>query len=133
MHGLTPLDKDGIVIRRAILWNDGRTAAECDEYVQRAGGEATRARIGLQRAFAQLHRAKILWMRNHEPENFARLAHILLPKDYIRFRLSGEYATDMSDGTGTGLQDPTSKWSNEMLSACNSTNPFCRVWVRGMR
>ena len=81
MHGLTPLDKDGHVIRRAILWNDGRTAAECAEYVQRAGGE-DRVRDWVYNIPSPSYTApKILWMRNHEPENYARLAHILLPKE----------------------------------------------------
>ena len=116
MHGLTPLDKDGNVIRRAILWNDGRTAAECDEYVSRAGGEQRVRELVYNVPSPSYTAPKILWMRNHEPDNFARLAHVLIPKDYIRFRLSGEYATDMSDGTSTGLQDPKRRaWSDEML------------------
>ncbi len=116
MHGLTPLDKDGHVIRRAILWNDGRTAAECDEYVQRAGGEQRVRELVYNLPSPSYTAPKILWVRNHEPENFARLAHILIPKDYIRFRLSGEYATDMSDATGTGLLDPKQRaWSIEMM------------------
>ncbi len=115
MHGLTPLDKDGKVIRRAILWNDGRTAAECDEYVQRAGGEQRVRELVYNLPSPSYTAPKILWMRNHEPVNYARVAHMLLPKDYIRFRLSGEYATDMSDATGTGLLDPTHRaWSMEM-------------------
>ena len=118
MHGLTPLDKDGNVIRRAILWNDGRTAAECAEYVQRAGGEARVRELVYNVPTPSYTAPKILWMRNHEPENFARLAHVLMPKDFIRFKLSGEYATDMSDGTSTGLQDAKHRqWSDEMLSA----------------
>ena len=118
MHGLTPLDKDGQVIRRAILWNDGRTAAECAEYVQRAGGE-DRVREWVYNIPSPSYTSpKILWMRNHEPENFARLAHMLLPKDYIRYRLSGEYATDKSDATGTGLLAPKQRnWSDEMMQA----------------
>jgi xylulokinase len=118
MHGLTPLDKDGNVIRRAILWNDGRTAAECAEYVQRAGGE-TRVREMVYNVPTPSYTApKILWMRNHEPEHYAKLAHVLIPKDYIRYKLSGEYATDMSDGTSSGLQNPRlRKWSDEMLTA----------------
>ena len=118
MHGLTPLDKDGQVIRRAILWNDGRTAAECAEYVQRAGGEA-QVRDWVYNIPSPSYTApKILWMRNHEPENYARLAHILLPKDYIRYCLSGEYATDKSDATGTGLLAPKHRnWSDEMMQA----------------
>ncbi|NJM40996.1 MAG: xylulokinase [Anaerolineae bacterium] len=118
MHGLTPLDKDGNVIRRAILWNDGRTSAECDEYVGRAGGEARVRELVYNLPSPSYTAPKVLWMRNHEPENYAKLAHILLPKDYIRFKLSGEYATDVSDATGTGLLDTKRRiWSDEMLSA----------------
>ena len=109
MHGLTPLDADGDVIRRALLWNDGRTAAECDEYVRRAGVDG----IGQARVREWVYNlpttsytaTKIMWLRNHEPENFARLAHVLLPKDYLRYRLSGEFASEMSDAAGTGLLD----------------------------
>ena len=118
MHGLTPLDKDGTVIRRAILWNDGRTAAECAEYVQRAGGEGRVRELVYNVPTPSYTAPKILWMRNHEPEIFAKLAHVLMPKDFIRFKLSGEYATDMSDGTSTGLQDAKHRqWSDEMLGA----------------
>lgn len=116
MHGLTPLDKNGSVIRRAILWNDGRTAAECDEYVRRAGGAARVRELVYNVPSPSYTAPKILWMRNHEPDQYARLAHVLIPKDYIRFKLSGEYATDMSDGTSTGLQDTKHRrWSDEML------------------
>jgi len=116
MHGLTPLDQDGRVIRRAILWNDGRTAAECEEYVRLAGGEARVRELVYNLPSPSYTAPKIVWLRNHEPDNFARLAHVLLPKDYIRFRLSGEYATDVSDGTGTGLEDSKRRaWSGEML------------------
>ena len=118
MHGLTPLDTDGNVIRHAILWNDGRTAAECAEYVQRAGGEARVREMVYNVPTPSYTAPKILWMRNHEPGNFAKLAHVLMPKDYIRFKLSAEYATDMGDGTSTGLQDAKNRrWSYEMLSA----------------
>jgi xylulokinase len=118
MHGLTALDRDGAVIRRAMLWNDSRTAAECDEYVQRVGGEA-RVRALVYNIPATSYTApKILWLRNHEPGHFARLAHVLLPKDYIRFRLSGEHAMDVADATGTGLLDTKNRrWSAETLAA----------------
>jgi xylulokinase len=116
MHGLTPLDKDGNVIRRAILWNDGRTAAECAEFVQRAGGEQRVRELVYNVPSPSYTAPKILWLRNHEPAHYARLAHVLLPKDYIRFRLSGDYATDVSDATGTALLDVKQRaWSREML------------------
>jgi len=118
MHGFTPLDKDGNVIRRALLWNDGRTAVECDEYVRRAGGEDNVRNWVYNMPTASYTATKIMWLRNNEPENFAKLAHFLLPKDYIRFRLSGEYASEKSDATGTGLLSPKDRdWSMAMMQA----------------
>lgn len=118
MHGLTALDKNGAVIRRAILWNDGRTAAECAEYIERAGGAARVRELVYNLPNPSYTAPKILWLRNHEPENFAKLAHVLLPKDYIRYKLSGEFAIDMGDATGTGLLDVKNRtWSDEMLNA----------------
>jgi len=118
MHGLTPLDADGQVIRRAILWNDGRTVAECDEYVRRAGGEAQVREWVYNLPTASYTAPKILWLRNHEPAHFARLAHVLLPKDYLRYKLSGEFVGEMSDAAGTGLLDiKNRRWSVEMLAA----------------
>ena len=118
MHGLTPLDVEGNVIRRALLWNDGRTAAECEEYVKRAGGE-DRVREWVYNLPTTSYTAtKIMWLRNHEPAHFARLAHVLLPKDYLRYKLSGEFAGEMSDAAGTGLLDiKNRRWSDEILAA----------------
>lgn len=118
MHGLTPLDKDGNVIRRAILWNDGRTAAECDDIIAAAGGEANVRAWVYNTPKPSYTAPKIVWMRKHEPHNYARLTHVLLPKDFIRFKLSGEHAIDVGDATGTGLLDVANRrWSEPMLRA----------------
>lgn len=117
MHGLVLLDAGGNVLRPAILWNDQRTGAECDEI---------RARLGRQRliqitgndALTGFTAPKILWVQRHEPDVYARASHVLLPKDYVRFRLTGEYAMDKADGSGTILFDLKQRaWSNEMLDA----------------
>lgn len=115
MHGLVLLDAEGQVLRPAILWNDQRTAAQCDEI---------RAIVGAQRliqitgndALTGFTAPKILWVRENEPEVYARVAHILLPKDYVRYRLTGSYAVDKADGSGTILFDLEKRtWSAEML------------------
>src|SRR3990172_8385650 len=104
MHGAVFLDAAGQVIRPALLWNDQRTAAECAEITQRVGA-ARLIEIAGNPALTGFQAPKILWLRNHEPENYVRLAQVLLPKDYIRFRLTGERAADASDAAGTLLLD----------------------------
>src|SRR3990170_2359885 len=104
MHGAVFLDHKGEVIRPALLWNDQRTAAECEEITKRVGA-ARLIELAGNPALTGFQAPKILWLRNHEPENYARLAQVLLPKDYIRFRLTGERATDASDAAGTLLLD----------------------------
>jgi xylulokinase len=116
MHGATLLGRDGAPLRPAILWNDGRSAAECSE---------------LENAVPDLHgitgnlampgftAPKLLWVRRHEPEIFERIAHVLLPKDYVRLRMTGERATDLSDASGTLWVDVgTRQWSKDVLDAC---------------
>ncbi|GIW97546.1 MAG: xylulokinase [Pirellulaceae bacterium] len=116
MHGSVFLDKAGKVIRPALLWNDQRTAAECEEITQRAGGRDELIRMVGNPALTGFTAPKILWLRNHEPRNFARLAHVLLPKDEIRRRLTGELATDVSDASGMLLLDVRNRcWSHELL------------------
>jgi xylulokinase len=103
MHGLTPLDRDGQVLRPAILWNDQRNAAEAEEITERAGGlQALLAQTG-NRMLVGYTGGKILWMQRHEPDLYRRLHHVLNPKDYLRFVLTGEIATEVSDASGTGL------------------------------
>ena len=116
MHGLVALDAEGAVIRPAILWNDQRTAAECDEIRQRVG-RARLIAISGNDALTGFTAPKVLWMRRHEPEAYGRIRHILLPKDYLRYRLTGEYAMDKADGSGTLLFDLARRdWSAELLA-----------------
>jgi xylulokinase len=116
MHGAVFLDSNNEVIRPALLWNDQRTAAECDEITVKVG--STRLiEIAGNPALTGFQAPKIVWLRNHEPENYARLAHVLLPKDYLRFLLTGDYAADASDAAGTLLLDlKTRDYSPEILS-----------------
>ncbi len=117
MHGLTPLDKDGDVLRPAILWNDQRTGAECDQ-IRKLLGRQRLIQITGNNALTGFTAPKILWMKNHEPGLFARLRHILLPKDYVRYKLTGVYATDRAGASGTILFDLARRdWSPEVLDA----------------
>ena len=117
MHGLTLLDQAGQVLRPAILWNDGRTAAQCDEMRARLGKERLVAITGND-ALTGFTAPKILWVRENEPEVYARVAHILLPKDYVRYRLTGGFAVDCADGAGMILMDIKKRtWSSEVLEA----------------
>lgn len=117
MHGAVLLDAAGAVLRPAILWNDQRTAAECDEIRAAVGPERLIAITGND-AIAGFTAPKLLWVRRHEPETWAGLAHLLLPKDYLRYRLTGEYAMDKADGSGTILFDLAARnWSPEVLAA----------------
>jgi xylulokinase len=117
MHGLVLLDEAGQVLRPAILWNDQRTGAECDEIRARLGRERL-IRITGNDALTGFTAPKILWVRNHEPEVYGRVRHLLLPKDYVRFRLTGEYATDRAGGAGTLLFDLAARdWSAEVVGA----------------
>ena len=115
MHGLVMLDKDGQVLRRSIIWCDQRTAQECEEITRRVGKERLIA-ITANPALTGFTASKILWVRNHEPEIYAQCAHILLPKDYVRYMLTGEFATEVSDASGMQLLDvPNRCWSDEVL------------------
>ena len=118
MHGSVFLDKHGKVLRRALLWNDQRTDAECQEIERRAGGRDKLIEMVSNPALAGFTAPKILWLRNHEPKKFEKLAKVLLPKDEIRRRLTGEYATEVSDASGMLLLNVKErKWSTELLSA----------------
>src|SRR5512134_247236 len=115
MHGLVLLDEAGNVLRPAILWNDQRTQAECDEIHARIGKEHF-IQISGNVALTGFTAPKILWVQKNEPEVYAKARHVLLPKDYIRFKLTGEYAMDKADGAGTVLFDLKSRdWSPEIL------------------
>ncbi|MCD7745096.1 MAG: xylulokinase [Lachnospiraceae bacterium] len=118
MHGLVILDAEDQVIRPAILWNDGRTLEEC-EYLNQEIGRDKLSEYTANIAFAGFTAPKLLWLKKHEPENFARIEKIMLPKDYIAYRLSGVHCTDVSDASGMLLFDVKNRcWSKEMLEIC---------------
>ena len=125
MHGAVFLDDAHHVIRPALLWNDQRTAAECDQITQTVGA-ARLISIAGNPALTGFQAPKILWVRNHEPANYARIAHVLLPKDYIRFLMSGVFAADVADGAGTLLMDIRARdYSAEILQALE----IPRAWL----
>lgn len=118
MHGLVVLDAADAVIRPAILWNDGRTQKQV-EYLNGVIGQKTLSARTANIAFAGFTAPKLLWMREEEPENFARIAKVMLPKDYLNYRLTGVHCTDVSDASGMLLFDVQNKcWSAEMLELC---------------
>lgn len=117
MHGLVLLDKHGAVLRPAILWNDQRTAAQCDDIRARLGKERL-IQITGNDALTGFTAPKILWVQQEEPDIYAQIAHILLPKDYVRYQLTGEFAMDKADGAGTILFDLKARdWSPDVLTA----------------
>jgi len=117
MHGLVCLDENDRVLRPAILWNDQRTADECAEIERRVGLERLIELTG-NRALTGFTAPKLLWLRRHEPEVYARIRRILLPKDYVLFRLTGEHAIDVADASGTLLFDVRQRrWSDEVIQA----------------
>ncbi len=116
MHGSVFLDKQQQVIRPAILWNDQRTADECADIEKKAGGREKLIDMVANPALTGFTAPKILWLRKHEPKHFDKTTQVLLPKDYIRFRLTGEYATEVSDASGTLLLDVKNRqWSKQLL------------------
>src|SRR5271157_4970062 len=116
MHGLVLLDETGQVLRPSILWNDGRTQAQCDEIHRRVGRERL-IQITGNLALTGFTAPKIIWVQQQEPAVFKKVRHILLPKDYVRYRLTGEYGMDKADGSGTILFDlKTRTWSPELMS-----------------
>ena len=118
MHGLVVLDKNDTVIRPCILWNDGRTQRQVD-YLNGVIGKDKLSRYTANIAFAGFTAPKLLWMRENEPDNFARIEKIMLPKDYINYKLTGVHCTDYSDASGMLLLDVEHKcWSKEMLDIC---------------
>ena len=119
MHGLVILDEKDQVIRPAILWNDGRTTEECD-YLNNVIGKDKLSQYTANIAFAGFTAPKILWMKKNEPEKFAKVVKIMLPKDYLAYRLSGSFCTDVSDASGMLLLDVKNRcWSKEMMEICD--------------
>ena len=117
MHGSVFLDSSDKVIRPALLWNDQRTEKQCEEITETVGEERLIQLAG-NPALTGFQAPKVLWLREEEPENYGKLSHILLPKDYVRLRLTGEYATDASDAAGTLFLDVGNRdWSQEILEA----------------
>ncbi len=118
MHGLVILDKDDNVIRPAILWNDGRTTEECD-YLNNVIGKDKLSEYTANISFTGFTAPKILWVKNKEPENFARIKKVMLPKDYIAYKLTGVHCTDVSDASGMLVFDVKNRqWSKEMCDIC---------------
>ncbi len=116
MHGLVMLDKAGNVLRRSIIWCDQRTGRECEEITSLVG-KARLISITANPALTGFTASKILWVRNNEPDIYKKCAHILLPKDYVRFKLTGDFATEVSDASGMQLLDvPKRQWSDEILN-----------------
>ena len=121
MHGSVFLDAAGAVIRPALLWNDQRTAAECAEIEAKAGGREALIRMVANPALTGFTAPKLLWVRKHEPENWEQVRQVLLPKDYVRFRLTGTYATEVSDASGTLLLDVANRrWSERAAFASSA-------------
>ncbi|MBI2948816.1 MAG: xylulokinase, partial [Verrucomicrobia bacterium] len=120
-HGFVPLDKNGEVIRPAKLWCDTSTAAECDEIMSRLGGLKATIRTTGNAVLPGFTASKILWLKKREPKNFARLATVLLPHDYLNFWLTGEKVMEYGDASGTALLDvKTRRWSDKVLRAIDS-------------
>ena len=118
MHGLVILDAEDNVIRPALLWNDGRTFEECD-YLNNVIGKDKLSEYTANISFTGFTAPKILWIKNKEPENFAKIAKIMLPKDYLAYKLSGVHCTDVSDASGMLTFDVKNRcWSKEMLEIC---------------
>ena len=118
MHGSVFLDKQGKVLRPALLWCDARTGEECAEITAKLGGKQGLFETIGQPVLTSYTAPKVLWVKKHEPEIYAKIAQVLLPKDYIRYKLTGEYAAEVSDASGTSLLDVrTRKWSQKMLTA----------------
>lgn len=125
MHGSVFLDENGHSLRRALLWNDQRTQAECDWITETVGQERVEEEIS-NPVLTGFTAGKIVWLRNHEPETYAKVRHVLLPKDFIRYQLTGEYATEVSDASGTALFNVRRRnWSDAMLEGSG----IPRAWM----
>src|SRR5581483_10312572 len=120
------MDADGNVLRPCIMWNDQRTGKQCDDITARVGGTKNLLQLIGNPVLPGFTAPKILWVRENEPDVYARAAHVLLPKDYIRYKLTGAYATEVSDASGTALLNVAGrKWSDELLGALE----IPRAWL----
>ena len=129
MHGLVALDAGDRVLRPAILWNDQRTGEECAEIEDLIGVERLIELTG-NRALPGFTAPKLLWLRRHEPASFERIARICLPKDYVRLRLTGEWATDVADASGTLLLDVAAGAGRRRCSRRSTFHPSgCRPYA----
>lgn len=129
MHGAVLLDKHGEVLRPCILWNDTRSAEQCQQLTAKA---PSLHRIAGNLAMPGFTAPKLLWVARHEPDIFARIAHVLLPKDYLRWQMTGEFISDMSDSAGTLWLDVAKRdWSDELLQACDLTREMMPALVEG--
>ena len=129
MHGAVLLDGAGEVLRPAILWNDGRSEPQCAELTERV---PRLAQIAGNLAMPGFTAPKLLWVRDHQPQIFAKVAKVLLPKDWLRFKLSGEFFSDCSDASGTLWLDVGARdWSDELLAACGMTRAQMPALVEG--
>jgi xylulokinase len=134
MHGSVFLDEKGEVIRPALLWNDQRTAAECAEIEERAGGRAELVKLVANPALTGFTAPKVLWLRRHEPRHWERVRQILLPKDYIRYRLTGTFATEVSDASGTLLLDvPIADGAGNSWASSRSTPRSCPLVSKALK
>lgn len=126
MHGLVLMDAEGAVLRPCIMWNDQRTGAQCAEITERAGGIRSLLQMIGNPVLPGFTAPKILWVRENEPQVYTRAAHVLLPKDYLRYKLTGAYATEPSDASGMALLDVAKRnWSDELLKALD----IPRAWL----
>ena len=116
MHGLVALDENDSVVRNAILWNDQRTQAECDEIIETAGGLDELVSYSNNTMLTGFTGGKLLWMKKNEPQNYAKTKLFFMPKDYIRFLFTGEKLTEVSDASGTGLFDVENRdWNYKLI------------------
>ena len=117
MHGAVMLDENGKVVRPALIWCDVRTDAQCRELTEKIGADRL-LQLTCNPALVNFTVTKFLWVREHEPENWKRVRYLMLPKDYVRYRMTGERAIDMADASGTLLLDVANRrWSKEMPTA----------------
>ena len=133
MHGLVILDEAGKVLRPSILWNDQRTQKQCDD-IRRVIGKQEFIRITGNDALTGFTAPKILWVRDEEPGIYAKIRHVLLPKDYLRYKLTGEFAVDRADGSGTVLFDLAQRdWSQDVIRALGLTRTGSRTLLKGRK